>query len=517
MKSFSQLREETSYEMHKKRVQKIPKGSAVSFTHSTTGKKVTGEYRGLKQMGGRSYAHVEHDKGATYVPVHQIHESEQLDENVEDQQSEMHSDFTHLISHVKDKAKRKNFVSDMHRGNEKFASGYENDDDDELDDGLDRMHDTIKNMKDHTGVHDVAKTHLGKLTHHTDSQHRNVGDHFHDKISDAWQDKDHKALDKHIDDLHAYTKKHNLHESEQLDEISVQKMKDYQDKASADAGQAIDDAEQAGSSRKADPYYRRADKRERGIDRADRLIAKRMTNEAAEGPQNFFNKHEHEIRDEHGEDGIRAADAYVKAGKLRKTYDGVGSRRTAWYDAPKISRVTNEAEEVPDHKWSNIPSHRGLHQFYTSLNKKGDGWITQHNKGETTHHKTYQGVTDHIKKFVGPKEPHIHTTNDSDPRVEEIFDRDDEGWKKHPLLKMRRSVRFDEDRVNDSEKELPGVPGVPKYLLKRSSLGHHFVDAAVGSQIGKKVLASGRYTTKKLSYTNERGEKVNVNHIVPKE
>lgn len=236
MKPFSQLREETSYEMHKKRVQKIPKGSVVSFTHSTTGKKVTGEYRGLKQMGGRSYAHVEHDKGATYVPVHQIHESEQLDE------------------------------------------------------------------------------------------------------------------------------------------ISVQKMKDYQDKASADAGQAIDDAEQAGSSRKADPYYRRADKREQGIDRADRLIAKRMT---------------------------------------------------------------NEAEEVPDHKWSNIPSHRGLHQFYTSLNKKGDGWITQHNKGETTHHKTYQGVTDHIKKFVGPKEPHIHTTNDSDPRVEEIFDRDDEGWKNHPLLKMK--------------------------------------------------------------------------------
>jgi hypothetical protein len=76
MKTFAQLREETSsYEQHKKRVQKIQKGSEVSFTSSKTGKKVTGTYKGLKQMGGRSYAHVEHKDGATYVPVHQIHES----------------------------------------------------------------------------------------------------------------------------------------------------------------------------------------------------------------------------------------------------------------------------------------------------------------------------------------------------------------------------------------------------------------------------------------------------------
>lgn len=74
MKTFKQLTEElSSYEQHKKRVQKIKKGSQVSFTHATTGKKVTGTYKGLKSMGGRSYAHVEHEGGATRVPVHQIH------------------------------------------------------------------------------------------------------------------------------------------------------------------------------------------------------------------------------------------------------------------------------------------------------------------------------------------------------------------------------------------------------------------------------------------------------------
>lgn len=73
MKSFKQLTEEiSSYEQHKARVQKIKKGSQVSFTN-TAGKKVTGTYQGLKTMGGRAYAHVEHGDGATRVPVHQIH------------------------------------------------------------------------------------------------------------------------------------------------------------------------------------------------------------------------------------------------------------------------------------------------------------------------------------------------------------------------------------------------------------------------------------------------------------
>ena len=74
MKTFKELAEEVSnYDQHKKRVQKIKKGSEVSFTHATTGEKVTGTYQGLKSMGGKSYAHVEHKGGATRVPVHQIH------------------------------------------------------------------------------------------------------------------------------------------------------------------------------------------------------------------------------------------------------------------------------------------------------------------------------------------------------------------------------------------------------------------------------------------------------------
>lgn len=74
MKTFKQLQEELSdYERHKKRVQKIKKGSQVSFTHATSGEKVTGEYQGLKNRGGRSYAHVETGSAAHYVPVHHIH------------------------------------------------------------------------------------------------------------------------------------------------------------------------------------------------------------------------------------------------------------------------------------------------------------------------------------------------------------------------------------------------------------------------------------------------------------
>lgn len=74
MKSFKQITEEMSdYDKHKKRVQKIKKGSEVSFTDSRSGKKVTGVYKGLRSMGGRSHAHVEHSDGATRVPVHQIH------------------------------------------------------------------------------------------------------------------------------------------------------------------------------------------------------------------------------------------------------------------------------------------------------------------------------------------------------------------------------------------------------------------------------------------------------------
>ena len=65
--------EKMSYGDALKKIKKIKKGSEVSFTHHT-GKKVTGQYRGLKRMGPYSYAHVETGKEAHRVPVHQIHQ-----------------------------------------------------------------------------------------------------------------------------------------------------------------------------------------------------------------------------------------------------------------------------------------------------------------------------------------------------------------------------------------------------------------------------------------------------------
>lgn len=74
MKTFKALMEQmSSMDQHKKRVQKMAKGSSVSFTHSQTGNKVTGKYMGLKSRDGNSYAAVETDKGRFHVPVHHIH------------------------------------------------------------------------------------------------------------------------------------------------------------------------------------------------------------------------------------------------------------------------------------------------------------------------------------------------------------------------------------------------------------------------------------------------------------
>lgn len=54
------------------RLKKMKRGSDVSFTHATSGEKVTGKFQGVKRMSGRPYAHVETSKGAFHVPVHQI-------------------------------------------------------------------------------------------------------------------------------------------------------------------------------------------------------------------------------------------------------------------------------------------------------------------------------------------------------------------------------------------------------------------------------------------------------------
>jgi len=73
MKSFKGLMEEMSAVDAAKKRLKSMKGKEVSFTHQTTGEKITGTYKGLKQMGGRSYAHVETGKQAFRVPPHHIH------------------------------------------------------------------------------------------------------------------------------------------------------------------------------------------------------------------------------------------------------------------------------------------------------------------------------------------------------------------------------------------------------------------------------------------------------------
>ena len=75
MKSFKQvIHESAEIDAAKKRLQKMKKGSPVSFTSAKTRKKVSGAYHRLKRMGAHSYAHVEEPgKGAHMVPVHHIH------------------------------------------------------------------------------------------------------------------------------------------------------------------------------------------------------------------------------------------------------------------------------------------------------------------------------------------------------------------------------------------------------------------------------------------------------------
>jgi hypothetical protein len=76
MKTFKGLMEELSaVDAAKKKLKKM-KGQQVSFTHQQSGEKITGEYRGMKNMGGRSYAHVETGKTAYRVPPHHIHQTQ---------------------------------------------------------------------------------------------------------------------------------------------------------------------------------------------------------------------------------------------------------------------------------------------------------------------------------------------------------------------------------------------------------------------------------------------------------
>ena len=75
MQTFkSHMLQESAIAAATKKLKKM-KGQTVSFTHHQSCDKVEGEYKGLKRMGARSYAHVETGKGAHYVPVHHIHQT----------------------------------------------------------------------------------------------------------------------------------------------------------------------------------------------------------------------------------------------------------------------------------------------------------------------------------------------------------------------------------------------------------------------------------------------------------
>ena len=76
MQSLKQHIAEADAEMNAKAKLKKMRGKEVSFTHQATGKKVTGTYQGLKQMGGRSYAHIETGKSAHRVPPHHVHQAQ---------------------------------------------------------------------------------------------------------------------------------------------------------------------------------------------------------------------------------------------------------------------------------------------------------------------------------------------------------------------------------------------------------------------------------------------------------
>jgi len=73
LKNF--IAEATAADEAKKKLRKM-KGKEVSFTHQSSGEKITGTYQGMKSMGGRSYAHVETGKEAHRVPPHHIHQAQ---------------------------------------------------------------------------------------------------------------------------------------------------------------------------------------------------------------------------------------------------------------------------------------------------------------------------------------------------------------------------------------------------------------------------------------------------------
>lgn len=58
-----------NYDKAKRRVQRIKKGTSVSFIETQSKEKMTGKYLGLQNHGGRSYAKVDTAKKMYMIPV----------------------------------------------------------------------------------------------------------------------------------------------------------------------------------------------------------------------------------------------------------------------------------------------------------------------------------------------------------------------------------------------------------------------------------------------------------------
>lgn len=73
MKTFKEMNEEVSgTAAAREKLKAAKKGDELTFNHHKHGE-VSGKYQGIKRMGGRAYAHVEHPKhGAFWVPPHHI-------------------------------------------------------------------------------------------------------------------------------------------------------------------------------------------------------------------------------------------------------------------------------------------------------------------------------------------------------------------------------------------------------------------------------------------------------------
>ena len=95
---------EEDYSDQKAHLKKVGKGGQVSYTNS--GKKMSGEYGGLKNKGGRSYAMVHHKTHSAMVPLPQINHKESVeatDEGIMDAISKVKQGASNMVSDYKKK------------------------------------------------------------------------------------------------------------------------------------------------------------------------------------------------------------------------------------------------------------------------------------------------------------------------------------------------------------------------------------------------------------------------------